>query len=167
MSSVRFTSALARRSLNSPLPCAAPPTSSALRSFSSASYSAFSSSSPSSSSSSSTARALASARVSRPAATRSLYRIQSRNMATEIQKIKVKNPVVELDGDEVGSFRAFDRKAKWEIKFPSAHCTPDCVALRCATALLYSGRLDPREAHFRPSPPHLRGKTARAALLPA
>lgn len=32
--------------------------------------------------------------------TSSLYRIQSRAMATE-SKIKVKNPVVELDGDEV------------------------------------------------------------------
>lgn len=108
MSSVRLTSALARRSLTSPLlPCAAPPASSALRSFSSASYSVCSSSS--SSSSPSTARALASsARVSLPAptATRSLYRIQSRTMATEGAKIRVTNPVVELDGDEVGLSRA-------------------------------------------------------------
>ncbi|KAL4926935.1 uncharacterized protein BDV17DRAFT_268258 [Aspergillus undulatus] len=107
--SVRFTSALARRSLNSPLlPSAAPLSSSALRSFSSASYSARSSSSSSASASPSTARALAStsARVSRPAATTSVFRIQSRTMATEGQKIKVKNPVVELDGDEVGLFRA-------------------------------------------------------------
>jgi hypothetical protein len=28
-------------------------------------------------------------------------------MATEGPKIKVKNPVVELDGDEVGSFQAW------------------------------------------------------------
>lgn len=109
MSSVRFTSALARRSLNSPLSCAAPPCSSALRSFSSASYSARSSYSSSSSASPSTARALASssARITRPAATRALYRIQSRTMATEGPKIKVKNPVVELDGDEVGFFQAW------------------------------------------------------------
>ncbi|KAL4937561.1 hypothetical protein BDV06DRAFT_202634 [Aspergillus oleicola] len=101
MSSVRFTSALARCSLNSPLlPSAAPLTSSALRSFSSASYSARSSSS---SASLSTARALASssARVSRPATATSLFRIQTRTMATEGQKIKVINPVVELDGDEM------------------------------------------------------------------
>ncbi|KAL4796952.1 hypothetical protein BDV19DRAFT_67833 [Aspergillus venezuelensis] len=99
--SVRFTSALARRSLNSPLlSSAAPLTSSALRSFSSASYSARSSSS---SIAPSTARALASssARVSSPAAATSLFRIQARTMATEGQKIKVINPVVELDGDEM------------------------------------------------------------------
>ncbi|KAJ0426241.1 hypothetical protein BJY00DRAFT_128465 [Aspergillus carlsbadensis] len=104
MSSVRFTSALARRSLNSPLHLAAPPCSSALRCFSSTSYSSLSASSSSSSASPSTARALAStsAHFSRAAATRPLYRIQSRTMATEGPKIKVKNPVVELDGDEVG-----------------------------------------------------------------
>ncbi|KAL2836604.1 hypothetical protein BJX68DRAFT_273446 [Aspergillus pseudodeflectus] len=103
MSSVRFTSALARRSLNSPLHLAAPPCSSALRCFSSASYSSPSASSSPSSASPSTARALAStsAHFSRAAATRSLYRIQSRTMATEGPKIKVKNPVVELDGDEM------------------------------------------------------------------
>ncbi|KAL3482501.1 hypothetical protein BJX99DRAFT_217223 [Aspergillus californicus] len=103
MSSVRFSSALARRSLNSPLSFAAPPRSSALRCFSAASYSSpLHSYSSSSSASPSTARALASssARLSRSAST-TLNRIQSRTMATEGPKIKVKNPIVELDGDEM------------------------------------------------------------------
>ncbi|KAL2865825.1 uncharacterized protein BJX67DRAFT_156740 [Aspergillus lucknowensis] len=116
MSSVRFTSALARRSLNSHLRFAAPPCSSALRSFSSASYSSSYSSSPvpSSSAHPSTARALVSSSIhfSRAAALRSLHRIQSRTMATEGSKIKVKNPVVELDGDEVGSTLGCGRRAK-------------------------------------------------------
>jgi hypothetical protein len=35
-------------------------------------------------------------------------------MATEGQKIKVKNPVVELDGDEVGFNPSVQGRATWE-----------------------------------------------------
>ncbi|KAL2846974.1 hypothetical protein BJY01DRAFT_169190 [Aspergillus pseudoustus] len=144
MSSVRFTSALARRTLNSPLPLAAPPCSSALRCFSSASYSSLSASS-SSSAFPSTARALAStsAHFSRAAATRSLNRIQFRTMATEGPKIKVKNPVVELDGDEVCFSPKCGRRRRKENRVPCCmlYTGPHDLAL-CD---LYLGGFAPRE----------------------
>ena len=100
MSTVRFSSALARRT-----PLTAPLSSSARRFLSSSS----SISSSSSSVSTRSPRSLTSASsllATRPASARwtglsSLNLTQSRTMATEIPKIKVKNPVVELDGDEV------------------------------------------------------------------
>ncbi|PKY05923.1 hypothetical protein P168DRAFT_132313 [Aspergillus campestris IBT 28561] len=117
-SALRLRSALARSSsvIAAPLAAVAPLPSSACRSLSSSSSSSSSLfSSPSSSSSSPVSSASAFARSPRTFA--SLHRpiastassglsssrwIQSRNMASEIPKIKVKNPVVELDGDEVG-----------------------------------------------------------------
>ena len=105
--SLRSASALARRSL------ATPPTV-ALQSSSSSSVAAARLLSTSSTSSAlpSSRRSFSSAlRVPRPSrvaastrwsgSTPSLYLNQSRTMASESTKIKVKNPVVELDGDEV------------------------------------------------------------------
>ncbi|PLB37334.1 uncharacterized protein BDW47DRAFT_39472 [Aspergillus candidus] len=117
-SALRLRSALARSPsvIAAPLAAVAPLPSSACRSLSSSSSSSSSSlfSSPSSSSSPVSS---ASAFARSPRTFASLHRpiastassglsssrwIQSRNMASEIPKIKVKNPVVELDGDEVG-----------------------------------------------------------------
>ncbi|KAI2786359.1 Isocitrate dehydrogenase [NADP] [Penicillium oxalicum] len=105
--SLRSASALARRSL------ATPPTV-ALQSSSSSSVAAARLLSTSSTSSAlpSSRRSFSSAlRVPRPSrvaastrwsgSTPSLYLNQSRTMASESTKIKVKNPVVELDGDEL------------------------------------------------------------------
>ncbi|KAE8382841.1 hypothetical protein BDV26DRAFT_210266 [Aspergillus bertholletiae] len=107
MNSLRLHSASVRRAVASPL--AAPPSSSAYRSIFRSSSSYISSSSSSSFSTTATPRA------QRPFASCQLPRItsprntgisplqwkQARTMATEVPKIKVKNPVVELDGDEV------------------------------------------------------------------
>ena len=109
MNSLRLHSASVRRAVASPL--SAPLSSSAYRSMSRSSSTYISSSS---SSSFSTAAA---SRAQRPLASSQLPRIisprqtgisplqwtQARTMATEGPKIKVKNPVVELDGDEVSS----------------------------------------------------------------
>lgn len=103
--SLRSASAFARRSLATPPPATvAPLSSSSARLLSSTSFTS-SSSSPSQRSFSSalhlprTTRIAASTRWS--GSTPSLYLTQSRTMASENTKIKVKNPVVELDGDEV------------------------------------------------------------------
>lgn len=100
--SLRSASAFARRSLATP-PTIAPLSSSSARLLSSSS---FTPSSPSSSQRSFSS-ALRLPRTTRIAASTrwsgstSLYLTQSRTMASENTKIKVKNPVVELDGDEV------------------------------------------------------------------
>lgn len=106
--SLRSASAFARRSLATPPPSIAPLSSSS-RLLSSTSFTS-STSSPQRSFSSAlrlprTTRIAASSRWS--GSTPSLYLSQSRNMATEGPKIKVKNPVVELDGDEVWIFLPF------------------------------------------------------------
>lgn len=44
---------------------------------------------------------------------------QIRKMATEAQKIKVKNPVVELDGDEV--CQVMEKEKKKKENHPSVH----------------------------------------------
>jgi isocitrate dehydrogenase len=111
MSSLRFSSAFARRSLHACAPPrSAPLYSSAVRYSSLSSSTSSVSSSPSSSFSTSAAvarpqRTLASSSLfasSRRSGVTSFQLTQSRTMATEGTKIKVKNPVVELDGDEVG-----------------------------------------------------------------
>lgn len=107
MSSVRFSSALARRSFAVASPPLSAPLSSSARRFLSSSSSSISSSSSSVSTRSPRSLTSASSLLSsRTASARwtglsSLNLTQSRTMATEIPKIKVKNPVVELDGDEV------------------------------------------------------------------
>ncbi|KAJ5153321.1 uncharacterized protein N7482_009799 [Penicillium canariense] len=102
MNSLRSASAFARRSLATPPPTA-PLSSSSARLLSSTSFA--SSSTPSQRSFSSaalrlprTTRIAASSRWS--GSTPSLYLTQSRTMTSD-SKIKVKNPVVELDGDEM------------------------------------------------------------------
>lgn len=124
MSSLRLSSAFARRSLHACAPPrSAPLYSSAVR-FSSLSSSTSSVSSTSSSSFSTSAavsrpqRTLASSSL--PASSRwsgvTSFRLnQSRTMATEGTKIKVKNPVVELDGDEVG-FLSSDLKFEFDLQ---------------------------------------------------
>ncbi|KAJ5886795.1 Isocitrate dehydrogenase [Penicillium subrubescens] len=103
--SLRSASAFARRSLATPPPSAfAPLSSSSARLLSSTSFTSSSTSSPQRSFSSAlrlprTTRIAASSRWS--GSTPSLYLSQSRTMASESSKIKVKNPVVELDGDEM------------------------------------------------------------------
>lgn len=99
MNALRSGSAFARRSLATPPPVA-PLSSSRLLS---SSFTSFSSPQRSLSSASlpRTNRLAASSRWS--GSTPSLYLTQTRTMASE-SKIKVKNPVVELDGDEVWKF---------------------------------------------------------------
>ncbi|KAF7167865.1 hypothetical protein CNMCM6106_003259 [Aspergillus hiratsukae] len=109
MSSLRVSSAFARRSLHACAPPrSAPLYSSAVRYSSLSSSTSSVSSSPSSSFSTSAVarpqRTLASSSLfasSRRSGVTSFHLTQSRTMATEGTKIKVKNPVVELDGDEM------------------------------------------------------------------
>lgn len=108
MNSLRLHSASVRRAVASPL--SAPLSSSAYRSMSrsSSSYISSSSSSFSTAATSRAQRPLASSQLPRIISPRQtgispLQWTQARTMATEGPKIKVKNPVVELDGDEVSS----------------------------------------------------------------
>jgi hypothetical protein len=101
MNALRSGSAFARRSLATPPPVA--PLSSTPTRLLSSSFTSFSSPQRSLSSASlpRTNRISASTRWS--GSTPSLYLTQSRTMASD-SKIKVQNPVVELDGDEVWNF---------------------------------------------------------------
>ncbi|KAK9601011.1 Isocitrate dehydrogenase [NADP], mitochondrial precursor (Oxalosuccinate decarboxylase) [Aspergillus fumigatus] len=142
MSSLRLSSAFARRSLHACAPPrSAPLYSSAVRfsSLSSSTSSVFSTSSSSFSTSAAVSRpqrTLASSSL--PASSRwsgvTSFRLnQSRTMATEGTKIKVKNPVVELDGDEMT--RIIWQEIREKVSSSSSCLPPAAASSICMRAV--------------------------------